>query len=254
MDVANSYSNTKSASASIAFFHKINLFTNHSTGAPEVCMDRTIAARKFGLSPKRVKEPFLWTQLGDFALLYDIHNQGYCHLVVTTMAILYFRAICRYIDVSRLNRGNVEFAPGLSFLAITFVIRKAINFVKVMKLPLQLPMTSFILYTCYSNLKIVMCIIHQTTLSFVFLNDGWFRRVLIKPPLHLYLLSITNTFVTFHFGLEKYLGIELRNSKLYMVLDPVEVGVLQQLIMRVYLLNFGANMMIGRLIKAKNVT
>ncbi len=31
--------------------------------APGVCMVRTAAARKFGLSAKRVKEPFLWFQL-----------------------------------------------------------------------------------------------------------------------------------------------------------------------------------------------
>jgi hypothetical protein len=60
MKSANSYSTIKSASASIAFFYKINLFTNHITMAPEVCMVRTTAARKFGLSPKRVKEPFMW--------------------------------------------------------------------------------------------------------------------------------------------------------------------------------------------------
>ena len=35
--------------------------------APEVCMVRTAAARKIGLSAKRVKEPFLWFQLVDFA-------------------------------------------------------------------------------------------------------------------------------------------------------------------------------------------
>ena len=88
MDNANSFSTVKSASASIAFFHKINIFTNHPTMAPEVYMVRTAAARKFDLSTKRVKEPFLWFQLVDFALLYDNQNQGYCHLVVSTMAIL----------------------------------------------------------------------------------------------------------------------------------------------------------------------
>ena len=62
MDNANSFSTIKSASASIAFFHKINLYTNHPTMAPEVCMVRTAAARKFGLSAKRFKEPFLWSQ------------------------------------------------------------------------------------------------------------------------------------------------------------------------------------------------
>jgi hypothetical protein len=41
MDVANSYSTIKSASASIAFFHKITFLTNHPTCAPKVCMIRT---------------------------------------------------------------------------------------------------------------------------------------------------------------------------------------------------------------------
>jgi hypothetical protein len=85
MDNANSFSTIKSASSSIAFFHKINLYTNHPTMAPEVCMVRTAAARKFGLSAKRVKEPFLWSQLMDFASLYGNQNQGYSHLVVSTM-------------------------------------------------------------------------------------------------------------------------------------------------------------------------
>jgi hypothetical protein len=88
MDNSNSFLTVKSASASIAFFNKINLFTNQSTMAPEVCMVRTSAARKFGLSAKRVKEPFLWLQLVDFAFLYGNQNQGYYHLVVSTMAIL----------------------------------------------------------------------------------------------------------------------------------------------------------------------
>ncbi len=62
--------------------------------APDVCMVRTAAARKFGLSLKRIKEPFMWTDLVDFALLYGINSQGYCHLVVATMAILSFGAMC----------------------------------------------------------------------------------------------------------------------------------------------------------------
>jgi hypothetical protein len=95
MDSANSFSTIKSAFTSIPFFHKINLFTNHPTGVLEVCMVKTAAARKFGLSLKRVKEPFLLFQLVDFALLCGIHNQEYCHLVIATMAILSFGAMCR---------------------------------------------------------------------------------------------------------------------------------------------------------------
>ena len=76
MDNANSFSTVKSASATIAFFHKINFFTYHPTLEPEVCMVRTAAARKLGRSAKRVKDPFLWFQLVDFALLYGNQNQG----------------------------------------------------------------------------------------------------------------------------------------------------------------------------------
>ena len=71
--------------------------------APEVCMVRTAAARTLSLSAKRVKEPFLWFQLVDFALIYGNQNQGYYHLVVSTMAILSFGAMCLYSDASRLK-------------------------------------------------------------------------------------------------------------------------------------------------------
>ena len=55
MDSANSFSIIKSASASFTFIHKVNLFTNHPTGAPEVYMVKTASSRNFGLSSKRVK-------------------------------------------------------------------------------------------------------------------------------------------------------------------------------------------------------
>ena len=96
--------------------------------APEVCMVRTAAARKFGLSAKRVKEPFLWSQLIDFGLLYGNHKQGYCHLVVSTMAILSFGAMCRYSDVSRLKWRNKKFESDSSCFEITFEIRKNAQF------------------------------------------------------------------------------------------------------------------------------
>jgi len=49
-------------------------------------MVRTSTARKLSLSAKRINDhTFLWFQLVDFALLCGIHNQGYCHSVVSTM-------------------------------------------------------------------------------------------------------------------------------------------------------------------------
>jgi hypothetical protein len=128
MDNSKSFSTVKSASASIAFLHTINLFTNHPTMAPEVCMVRTAAARKFGLSAKRVNEPFLWFQLVDLALLYGNQNQGYCHLVVSTRIILSFGAMCRYSDVSRLRWKNIKFELDSSSFEITFEIRNKAEF------------------------------------------------------------------------------------------------------------------------------
>jgi len=71
--------------------------------APEVCMMMTTFAMKFVFFAKRVKDPFLWFQLVDFALLYGIYNQGYCHLVVSTMAFFSFGAMCRYSDAACLK-------------------------------------------------------------------------------------------------------------------------------------------------------
>ncbi len=71
MDSSNSFSTINNASADIAFSHKIYLFSNHRTGAPKVCMERTTTGRKFRLSAKRVKEPFLWSHSIDFALPYS---------------------------------------------------------------------------------------------------------------------------------------------------------------------------------------
>ena len=96
--------------------------------APEVCIERTVAARKFGLLAKRVKDPFLWFQFVDFDLLYGNQNQGYCHLVVLTMAILSFGAMCRYSDVSRLKWKNIKFESDSCSFEITFELRKNAQF------------------------------------------------------------------------------------------------------------------------------
>ena len=70
----------------------------------------------------------MWVDLVDFALLYGVHSQGYCHLVVSTMAILSFGAMCRYSDVSRLKWENIRFESDLSSFEITFEIRKNSQF------------------------------------------------------------------------------------------------------------------------------
>ena len=97
----------------------------------EVCMVRTTTARTFGSSAIRVKNLFLWFQLGDFAIIYSIHTQGYCHLVVSTMAILSFETMCRYSDVNRLRWRNVHFDNDLNVLKLLSNEEIILNFVKV---------------------------------------------------------------------------------------------------------------------------
>ncbi len=58
--------------------------------------------------------------LVDFALLYGVNNQEYCHLVVATMTIISFGAMRRYSDVSRLKWESVRFEFNLSSFEITF--------------------------------------------------------------------------------------------------------------------------------------
>ena len=127
-DSANSYATVKSASAAIAFFQKINLYTHMPTHAPEVTMVRRAAMRKFGLAPHSRKAPFKWEQIVLFATAYGIQPQGYCHSVVTTMCVIKFGAMCRFSDVSRLFWRNVRFVDDMRSFTLTFERRKNAQF------------------------------------------------------------------------------------------------------------------------------
>ena len=86
---------------------------NQHAMAPELCMVKTTAARKFGLSAKKVKEPFLWLQLVYFAILYDIHSQGYYHFIVSTMAILFWDQFIAIVLLFALRRKMFFFGNWL---------------------------------------------------------------------------------------------------------------------------------------------
>ncbi len=80
--------------------------------------------RKFGLNPKNRKEPFEWDDVVRFAVEYGVRQQGYCHLVVATMAVLMFGGMCRYDDASGLQWRNVRFLEDRSAYESTFDKRK----------------------------------------------------------------------------------------------------------------------------------
>ncbi len=82
------------------------------------------AMRKFVLNAKNRKKPFEWNDVVRFAVAYGVRQQGYCHLVVATMAVLMFGGMCRYDGASGLQWRNVRFLEDRSAYESTFGKRK----------------------------------------------------------------------------------------------------------------------------------
>ena len=91
-------------------------------------MVRQAATRKFGLTSKRRKEHFQWALVAAFALEYGARNRGYCHLVVTSMAVVMFGNMCIHADASRLRWRDVEFERDGSSFHLSFEKRKNVQF------------------------------------------------------------------------------------------------------------------------------
>jgi hypothetical protein len=70
--------------------------------------------------PEESKELFEWDNALLFAEAYGVRQQGYCHLVVATMAVNMFRAMCRYDHASGLKGSNIHFVENGSGFEITF--------------------------------------------------------------------------------------------------------------------------------------
>ncbi len=73
---------------------------------------------------KNRKEPFEWDNVGLFAEAYGVRQKGYIHLVVASMAVIMFGAMCRYDDASGLKWCNIRFVEDGSGFEITFEKRK----------------------------------------------------------------------------------------------------------------------------------
>lgn len=128
MNGAKTFAPVKAASAAIAFYQKINLFAHEPTQSPAACLVRSAAMRHFGLNVVNRKEPFEWANVLRFAEAYGVRHQGYCHLVVATMSVVMFGAMCRYNDASRLRWRNVRFEAEGSAFELTFEKRKNAQF------------------------------------------------------------------------------------------------------------------------------
>jgi len=109
---SKSYGPEKSHLVVIAFYQKVNLFGYLPTRSLAVNMVRRVVAKHFGLGTRNRKGPFSWDQVVSFALLHGVNSIGYCHLVVATMVVVRFGAMCRYDDVSHLRWWNIKFDAG----------------------------------------------------------------------------------------------------------------------------------------------
>ncbi len=91
---AKTFAPIKTASATIGFYQRVNLFDHGLTECPAVCLFRNAAMRRFGMTPKNRKEPFVWADVVLFTEAYGVRSMGYCYLVVATMALIMFGAMC----------------------------------------------------------------------------------------------------------------------------------------------------------------
>jgi hypothetical protein len=127
---AKSFAPVKAASAAIAFYQKISLYSHEPTQTPAVCIVRSAAMRWFGLNTRNRKEPFEWEQVVRFADAYGVRHQGYCHLVAATMTVVMLGGMCRYDDASCLLWRSVRFMEDGSGFEITFDKRKNAHYMQ----------------------------------------------------------------------------------------------------------------------------
>ncbi len=74
--VVNQAKTVKAASATIAFYQRVNLFDYGLTQCPVVCLVHSAAMLRFGLTPKNRKEPFMWADVVLFTEAYGVRSLG----------------------------------------------------------------------------------------------------------------------------------------------------------------------------------
>ena len=124
-DSATSFSAVKSASAAIAYFQRINLYSHEPTMGQLASFVRNAAMRRLGLAPRARKAPFTWDDILRFArqrLTSD--DPPYCYLVVVTLCAVSFGGMCRFSDAASLRISSVVFAADFKSVTLSFVKRK----------------------------------------------------------------------------------------------------------------------------------
>jgi len=182
-------------------------------------MVRQAATRKFGLSPKNRKAPFKWAEVVMFATTYGVLHQGYCHLVVSSMAILLFGGMCRYSNVSRLRWRNLRLDDDGNLHAnFNHGCRKNSQF--------RLPPTlrgKCVRSAFFESLKSLL----SRTLKVLFLEAStaaWWLRAQARHNLLSKRSSTTSSFDTCRYGSVKYLEPPLKSFASILVLNQAAVA------------------------------
>ena len=124
-DTAVSFSAVKSASAAIAYFQRINLYSHEPTMGQLASFVRNAAMRRLGLAPRSRKTPFTWDNILRFARdRLSSLDPPYCYLVVVTLCDVSFGGMCRFSDAVSLRTSSVVFDTGSNSVTLTFVRRK----------------------------------------------------------------------------------------------------------------------------------
>jgi hypothetical protein len=123
-DSASSFSAVKSASAAIAYFQRINLFSHEPTMGQLASFVRNAAMRRLGLAPRSRKTPFTWDDILRFARTrLSSDNPPYCYLVVVTLCAVSFGGLCRFSVAVSLRIISVVFDTGSNSVTLSFVRR-----------------------------------------------------------------------------------------------------------------------------------
>ena len=109
-DSSISFSAVKYASAAIAHFQKINLYSHNPAMGQLASFVRNAAMRRLWLAPRSRKTPFTWNHILKCARVrWNSENPPYCYLVVVTLCAVSFGEMCRFSDAVSLKVDYIVF-------------------------------------------------------------------------------------------------------------------------------------------------
>ena len=114
--------------SSIAYLHKINLFVNHPTRTPEVCMVRTTYARSLVYQLNDSKNFFFGFNWWILPSYMGIKIKAIVTLLLRLWISFHLMLCIAIVMLFAYNWSNIRFESNSSYFKITFEIRKNAQF------------------------------------------------------------------------------------------------------------------------------